>query len=66
MCYVDRNAEYIVSDIPVFHIEKFDMNIDLLIVSVIDENRKLKDEIQKVYNGKAEYIDELLENQNLF
>ena len=66
VCYVDQNAEYIVSDIPVFHIEKFDMNIDLLIVSVIDENRKLKDEIKKVYNGKVEYIDELLENQNLF
>lgn len=55
-CLIDRNAEFILSDIPVYKLEDIPNDVDTIIVSLKD--RRIKEEIEKQNHGIKVYMIE--------
>ena len=49
MCFIDRNAEQIVSDIPVYYPDSIPFGVDLIITSITGEIDEINNQIRKNY-----------------
>lgn len=61
ICAIDRNAEYIEAGVPVYKLEDFEDDVDLVVITLVDNPQKMIYPIRQKIDAEVLTLEELLD-----
>lgn len=61
ICFIDRNAEYLEADIPVYALGSFIPQVDLVVIALVDRENRIQKDVSDKLRFPVKGIEEILQ-----
>lgn len=61
VCYIDRNADYLKADIPVYTLENMIPQTDLVIIALVDRENRILEDVSNILHFPVKSIEDILQ-----
>lgn len=61
VCFIDRNADYLKADIPVYTLENMIPQTDLVIITLVDRENRILEDISNILHFSVKSIEDILQ-----